>query len=77
MARPQLPVCSSAQAVGFKFSGSQLKETCGLSKTKMLSSGSDVRVMRMFHSHAGIEQFKVEWNNQPLLLFADMEMQKL
>ena len=29
--------------------------------------------MRLFASHAGIEHFRVEWNNKPLLLFADME----
>ena len=33
----------------------------------------DVQAMRMFHSHAGIEHFRVDWNNHPLLLFADME----
>ena len=27
----------------------------------------------MFHSHAGIEHLRVDWNNHPLLLFADME----
>ena len=31
-----------------------------------------VRIIRMFQSHAGIEHFRVDWNNNPLLLFADM-----
>ena len=26
----------------------------------------------MFQAHSGIEHFKVDWNNNPLLLFADM-----
>ena len=29
--------------------------------------------MRLFPSRAGIEHFRVEWNNKRLLLFADME----
>ena len=29
--------------------------------------------MRMFRSHAGIEHLRVDWNNYPLLLFADMK----
>ena len=31
-----------------------------------------VRIIRMFQAHSGIEHFKVDWNNNPLLLFADM-----
>ena len=30
-------------------------------------------LMRLFPSRAGIEHFRVEWNNKRLLLFADME----
>ena len=33
----------------------------------------EVQIMRMFHSHAGIEHLRADWNNHPLLLFADME----
>ena len=32
----------------------------------------EVKIMRLFHSHAGIEHLNVHWNGHPLLLFADM-----
>ena len=33
----------------------------------------DIKLMRLFSFHASIEHFRVERNNKPLLLFADME----
>ena len=69
-----VPVCSPAQAVGSQFPGSQLIRDLWLERDKgAFVQEPDVRLMRMFHSHAGIEHFRVEWNNQPILLFADME----
>ena len=70
---PQM-VCSPAQAVGSQFPGSQLIRDLWLERDKgAFVQEPDVRLMRMFHSHAGIEHFRVEWNNQPILLFPDME----
>ena len=72
---PQMvPVCSPAQAVGSQFPGSQLIRDLWLERDKgAFVQEPDIKLMRMFPSHAGIEHFRVEWNNQPILLFADME----
>ena len=72
---PQMvPVCSPAQSEGSKFPGSQLIRDLWLDRDKgAFVQEPDVKVMRMFQSHAGIEHFRVDWNNNPLLLFADME----
>ena len=69
-----VPVCSPAQLEGSKFPGSQLIRDLWLDRDKgAFVQEPDVKVMRMFQSHAGIEHFRVDWNNNPLLLFADME----
>ncbi len=70
-----LPVCSPAQSAGSKFPGSQLIRDLWIERDKgaFVVQEPEVRVMRMFQSHAGIEHFRVDWNNHPLLLFADME----
>ena len=72
---PQMvPVCSPAQSDGSKFPGSQLIRDLWLERDKgAFVQEPDVKVMRMFQSHAGIEHFRVDWNNHPLLLFADMD----
>ena len=72
---PQMvPVSSPAQKVGSQFPGSQLIRDLWLDRDKgAFVQEPAVRLMRLFHSHAGIEHFRVEWNNQPILLFADME----
>ena len=64
---PQMvPVCSPAQAAGYheRDKGAFVQEP-------------DIKLMRLFPSHAGIEHFRVEWNNKPLLLFADMEAKEI
>ena len=72
---PQMvPVCSPAQAAGYQFPGSQLIRDLWLERDKgSFVQEPAIKLMRMFPSHAGIEHFRVEWNNQPILLFADME----
>ena len=72
---PQMvPVCSPPQSAGSKFPGRQLIRDLWLDRDRgAFVQEPDVQVMRMFHSHAGIEHFRVDWNNHPLLLFADME----
>ena len=72
---PQMvPVCSPAQSDGSKFPGSQLIRDLWLERDKgAFVQEPTVKVMRMFQSHAGIEHFRVDWNNNPLLLFADMD----
>ena len=72
---PQMvPVCSPAQAAGSRFPGSQLIRDLWLKRDEgAIVHEPEVNLMRLFASHAGIEHFRVEWNNKPLLLFADME----
>ena len=72
---PQMvPVCSPAQAAGYQFPGSQFIRDLWLERDKgAFVQEPDIKLMRLFPSHAGIEHFRVEWNNKPLLLFADME----
>ena len=72
---PQMvPVSSPAQTEGSKFPGSQLIRDLWIERDKgAFVQEPNVRLMRLFHSHAGLEHFRVDWNNQPLLLFADLE----
>ena len=72
---PQMvSVCSPAQAAGSRFPGSQLIRDLWLKRDEgAIVYEPEVNLMRLFASHAGIEHFLVEWNNKPLLLFADME----
>ena len=72
---PQMvPVCSPAQTAGYQFPGSQFIRDLWLERDKgAFVQEPDIKLMRLFPSHAGIEHFRVEWNNKPLLLFADME----
>ena len=68
-----VPVCSPAQSDGSKFPGSQLIRDLWLERDKgAFVQEPVVRIIRMFQAHAGIEHFRVDWNNNPLLLFADM-----
>ena len=67
-------VCSPAQSAGSKFPGSQFIRDLWIDRDRgAFVQEPEVLLMRMFHSHAGIEHLKVDWNNHPLLLFADME----
>ena len=69
-----VPVCSPAQATGSQFPGSHLIRDLWLKRdVGAIVHEPEVNLMRLFASHAGIEHFRVEWNNRPLLLFADME----
>ena len=69
-----VPVSSPAQAAGSQFPGSQLIRDLWLKRdVGAIVHEPEVNLMRLFASHAGIEHFWVEWNNKPLLLFADME----
>ena len=71
---PQMvPVCSPAQSDGSKFPGSQLIRDLWLERDKgAFVQEPVVRIVRVFQAHSGIEHFRVDWNNNPLLLFADM-----
>ena len=72
---PQMvPVSSPAQSDGAKFPGSQLIRDLWIDRDKgQFVQEPNVKIMRLFHSHANMEHFRVDWNNHPLLLFADME----
>ncbi len=72
---PQMvPVCSPAQATELKFPGSQLIRDHWLQMANgNMVQPPEVKLMRLFASHAGSEHVRVEWNGKPLLLFADME----
>ena len=72
---PQMvPVCSPAQAAGSRFPGSQLIRDLWLKRDEgAIVHEPEVNLMRLFASHAGIEHFRVEWNNKPLLQFSGME----
>ena len=67
---PQMvPVCSPAQSDGSKFPGSQLIRDLWLERDKgAFVQEPVVRIVRMFQAHSGIEHFRVDWNNNPLLL---------
>ena len=69
-----LPVCSPAQSAGSKFPGSQLIRDLWVDRDQgKFVQEPEVKIMRLFQSHAGIERLNVNWNGHPLLLFADME----
>ena len=72
---PQMvPVCSPAQAAGSKFPGSQLIRDLWVDRDHgNFVQEPEIRIMRLFQSHAGIEHLTVNWNGNPLLLFADLE----
>ena len=72
---PQMvPVCSPAQSAGSKFPGSQLIRDLWVDRDQgKFAQEPEVKIMRLFQSHAGIEHLSVNWNGHPLLLFADME----
>ena len=72
---PQMvPVCSSAQSAGSKFPGSQLIRDLWIDRDRgAFVQEPEIKITRMFQSHAGIEHLRVDWNSHPLLLFADME----
>ena len=72
---PQMvPVCSPAQSGGSTFPGSQLIRDLWIDRDQgRFVQEPEIKIMRLFHSHAGIEHLNVNWNGHPLLLFADME----
>ena len=72
---PQMvPVCSPAQSAGSKFPGSQLIRDLWIDRDHgNFVQEPEIKIMRLFQSHAGIEHLNVNWNGHPLLLFADME----
>ena len=72
---PQMvPVCSPAQAAGSKFPGSQLIRDLWVDRDHgNFVQEPEIKIMRLFQSHAGIEHLTVNWNGHPLLLFADLE----
>ena len=71
---PQMvPVCPSGQSAGSKFPGSQLIRDLWIDRDGRFVQEPELKIMRLFHSHAGIEHLNLNWNGHPLMLFADME----
>ena len=62
-----------SSTIGWFQIGSQLVRDLWLKRDKSAFVQEPVvGIIRMFQAHSGIEHFKVDWNNNPLLLFADM-----
>ena len=72
---PQMvPVCSPSQSAGSKFPGSQLIRDLWIDRDQgRFVQEPEIKIMRLFHSHAGIEHLNVNWNNHLIMLFADMD----
>ncbi len=59
---PQMvPVCSPAQLAGSKFPGSQLIRDLWIDCDRgAFVQEPEIQIMRLFHSHAGIEHLRVD-----------------
>ena len=72
---PQMvPVCSPSQSSSVAFPGSQFIRDLWIARDQgRIEQEPDIKIMRLFQSHAGIEHSHVNWNGHPVMLFADME----
>ena len=67
---PQMvPVCSPSQSSGVTFPDSQLIRDLWIARDQgRFEQEPEIKIMRLFKSHAGIEHFQVNWNGQPCYL---------